>query len=134
MVMVVMRVVVEVVCGRVPVARGRGQVAVAGLVGPRAGHRAARVVLVQVVLQSVPSASHSHHDVVPQNSNKNDALGVADPVFALADLDHWKLVLASALARDGANVSVQVALKLLGLWLWLVGGGLFGWNAGGGGH
>lgn len=77
----------------------------------------AGVVLVQVVLERVPSASHSYHHVLAQDSHEDKVLRVADLVLALTDPDHGKLNGTSALAQhvldhlvEGLEVAVDSLL------------------------
>ena len=92
------------------------------------GGAAAGVVLVQVVLQRVPAASHTHHHVAPQHlwepgerrsprvppasqalpapgaplshPHEDEQTGVSHAVLPLRDLDHGKLVWAGAAPQD----------------------------------
>lgn len=73
------------------------------------GRAAARVMLVQIVLQSVPAATHAHHHVAPQHPHEDEETGVSHAVLALRDFDHGKLVWTGAVAQDLPHQLIKVA-------------------------
>lgn len=82
-------------------ARALGQ-----LMGDRGA--ATGVMLVQIVLQSVPTSTHSHHHVITQDPNKYECAGVPHPVFALRHFEHGKLCGAGAAAYEVLDHLIQV--------------------------
>lgn len=55
------------------------------------GLASARVVLVQIMAEGVPAATHSHHNVASKNSHEDQHLRVSDTVFSFGNADHGKL-------------------------------------------
>lgn len=55
------------------------------------GLASARVVLVQIMAEGVPAATHSHHNVASKNSHEDQHLRVSDTVFPFGNADHGEL-------------------------------------------